>query len=185
MASGPCELCPDDALPEDHLTDWLQENCPDQSLSLPGVLAAQLAKGLEVEEKMLWLGVESVLTDLDLEMISECDSWLSERGISLDAYLDQVQIVGTDTDGFFIWCASKWLDRKITAASMAGLWSSIEAGDGEKVSLVFTENGFHCLLSSTVQHEEDLVYPLQPPNAGWSTSPPLLWVPVCDLDNMR
>ena len=74
MASGPCELCPDDALPVDHLTDWLQENCPDQSLSPPGTLAAQLAKGLEVEEKMLWLGVESILTDLDSEMILVHDS---------------------------------------------------------------------------------------------------------------
>ena len=82
--------------------------------------------------------------------------------------------MGTDTDGFFIWCASKWLDRKITVALMAGLWSSMEVGDREEVSLVFTENGFHHLLLLTVQHKENLVYPLQLPNAGWSTSPLLL-----------
>ncbi len=54
------------------------------------MMAVQLAKGLEVEEKMLHLGVESVLTDLDSEMISVCDLWLSEQGIALDAYLDQI-----------------------------------------------------------------------------------------------
>ncbi len=134
---------------------------------------------------MLCLGVESILTDLDLEMISVHDLWLSEQGIALDAYLDQVQLVGSDTDGLFIWCASKWLNQRITVASMAGLWSSIETGDGEEVSLVFTENGFHCLLISTSQYEENLVYPLQPPSAEWSLSPPLLQAPVCDLDDMR
>ena len=103
MVNSPCELCPDDALLVDHLTDWLHENCPDQSLSPPGTMAAQLAKGLEVEEKMLHLGVESILTDLDSGMILVHDLWLSERGISLD----QVQLVGSDTDGLFIWCASK------------------------------------------------------------------------------
>ena len=78
MVNSPCKLCPDDALPADHLTDWLHENCPDQSLSPPGMMVVQLAKGLGVEKKMLHLGVESVLTDFDSEMISVHDLWLSE-----------------------------------------------------------------------------------------------------------
>ena len=70
-------------------------------------------------------------------------------------------------------------------ASMAGLWSSMETGDGEEFSLVFTENSFHHLLVSISQYKENLVYPLQLPSAGWSLSPPLLQVPVCDLDDVR
>ena len=186
MECGPCKLCLDKALPADHLQEWFQENCLDHSLSLPRALAAQLAKGLEVEEKMLCMGVESVLTDLDAEMISVWDCWLQERGISLNIYLDQVRLVGEDCDGFFIWSASCWLDRKITVASMDGLWSSMDSGEGEEVSLVFTENEFHCLLLvPKLQEEENLVYELQPPDAAWSTSSPLLWSPVSDLDDVQ
>ena len=61
----------------------------------------------------------------------------------------------------------------------------METRDGEEVLLVFTENGFHQLLISTSQYEENLVYPLQPPSAQWLLSPPLLQVPVCDLDDVR
>ena len=185
MEVAPCELCPDDALPADHLMEWLQENCPDHILSPPGALTAQLAKGLEVDERMLHIGVESVLTDFDLKMTSVHDSWLHKRDVTLDAYLNQVRLVGEDCDGLFIWGASWWLNKRITIASMAGLWSSLDDGGEDELLLVFMENGFHHLLLLPTQQEESLVYPLQPPNAGWTMCLPLLGVLVCDLDDVQ
>ncbi len=99
--SALCELGPDDALPAVHLMDWLRENCPDRCLSPGGTLAAQLARALEMDEHSLCLGVESVLTDMDTAMMEVRDSWLREWDVSLDQYLDQVQLMGENSDGLF------------------------------------------------------------------------------------
>ncbi len=110
---------------------------------------------------MLHLGIESILTELSMDMIKVCDEWLGEGGVSLDLYLDQVKIVGEDCDGLFIWAVSKWLEKRITVASMVGLWSSMTDNDLEEVFLVFTENGFHRLLPCCEQ-QESLPFPFQP-----------------------
>ncbi len=112
-------------------------------------------------------------------------SWLvGKRDVTLDAYLNQVRLVGEDCDSLFIWGALWWLDKRITVASMASLWSSLDNGGEDELSLVFTKNGFHYLLLLPTQQEESLVYPLQLPNAGWTACPPLLQVLVCDLDDI-
>lgn len=108
MASGPIEpmepveLCLDDVLPSEGLTEWLEENCPGCHLSPLGTMASQLAKGLQVEEKILRLGVKSVLTDIDSKVCQVCDDWLTDRDLSLDQYLEQVCLVGADCDDLFL-----------------------------------------------------------------------------------